>query len=302
MGENTHISWADHTFNPWMGCTKVSPACDGCYAEAMMDHRYGRVKWGNNPRVRTGPNNWNEPRRWARKAREAGTRPFVFCASLADVFDNQVDPQWRVDLFSLMDQTPELIYLLLTKRPQNIVKMCADAGRLPRNAALGTTTEDQTRADINIPALLHAASSLKPLFTFVSIEPILGPIDLTKWLWGRDEPCQLCPGDADCGCGYQTRDRLSGETPLDWVITGGETDQGEHTARPADPEWIRSLRDQCENADVPFHHKQWGSWHSDALRYTTLDGVCPPPDMKIGPKKSGRKLDGIIHDARPRVA
>jgi hypothetical protein len=116
MGEQSKIEWTDHTFNPWIGCTKVSPACDNCYAEAMMDKRYGRVTWGaGEDRQKTSPSNWKLPYKWDRQAMASGTRPFVFCASLADVFDNEVDPLWRRQLFALIDDTPSLIWLLLTK-------------------------------------------------------------------------------------------------------------------------------------------------------------------------------------------
>ncbi len=138
MAENSAISWTRHTWNPWIGCSKVSPACDGCYAEAMMDKRYGRVEWGGpgqgaGTRSRTSALTWNDPFRWQRQAEKDGDRPFVFCASLADIFDNQVDPQWRADAFEVMRKTPRLVYLLLTKRPQLIVKLADAAGGLPAN-------------------------------------------------------------------------------------------------------------------------------------------------------------------------
>jgi Protein of unknown function (DUF5131) len=129
MVENTKIEWCDHTFNPWIGCQKVSPGCDRCYAEKMMDHRYGKVQWGpHGKRKRTSDDYWKQPHRWAKAARESGTRPRVFCASLADVFDNKAPEGARPDLFRLIRATPELDWLLLTKRPQNIVKMRQHAG------------------------------------------------------------------------------------------------------------------------------------------------------------------------------
>ena len=286
MAENSGISWTRHTWNPWMGCTKVSPACDGCYAEALMDKRYGKVQWGNAPRVRTGAHTWNDPLRWQRQAEKDGDRPFVFCASLADIFDNQVDPQWRADAFEVMRKTPRLVYLLLTKRPQLIVKLTDAAGGLPANAAIGATMEDQKRADINLPALAIANQELNPLFTFGSFEPLLGPIII---------PRQLMP---------------------DWIITGGETDQGGHKARPTHPDWFRSLRDQAAAAGAAFHHKQNGEWlawgqkldngnenflsfgkHSD--RYQHISGEIV---SKVGKKLSGRTIDGVTHDAFPEVA
>lgn len=259
-----------------MGCTKVSPACDGCYAEALMDKRYSKVQWGpHGERVRTGAHTWNDPFRWQRQAERDGDRPFVFCASLADIFDNQVDPQWRSDAFDVMSSTPNLVYLLLTKRPQNIIKLSQAAGGLPGNAAIGITVEDQKRANINVPALIEAKSICRPLFSFLSCEPLLGPIDLYQMIHA-----------------------------IDWVITGGETDQGGHKARPTHPDWFRSLRDQCAAAGVPFHHKQNGEWVSvsevagSGAHFKFEDGATV---RRIGKKLSGRTIDGVTHDAFPEV-
>lgn len=300
MGEYTAISWCDHTFNPWIGCTKVSPACDGCYAEAMMDKRYGRVQWGApgqgvGTRERTSPGNWSKPRAWARKAAKERTRPFVFCSSLADVFDNQVPVEWRMDLFMLIRQTPNLVWLLLTKRPQNIVKLFEQTGfhEWPGNAAIGTTVEDQERADINVPALLEAKKRLDPAFAFLSCEPLLGPLDLVQV---RRTPPLGSMTALPCE---------SGGTYLDWVITGGETDQGGHKARPTNPEWFRSLRDQCAFHHVPFHHKQNGEWVSvseveaEGEHYTFPTGQTV---RRAGKAKAGRTIDGVEHNARPEVA
>src|SRR5690348_7136536 len=128
MAENSKIEWTDHTFNPWIGCQHVSRGCDHCYAETMMDRRYGRVTWGpNGERQRTSNRYWRQPLRWNEQAseyeRQHGRRPRVFCASLADVFDNKVPPEWRKDLFDLIRSSWRLDWLLLTKRPQNIAKM-----------------------------------------------------------------------------------------------------------------------------------------------------------------------------------
>lgn len=260
-----------------------------------MDHRFGKVKWNNNPRVRTSAKVWNDPYRWQKQAVKDGTRPFVFCASLADIFDNQVDPAWRAEAFKVMRETPNLVYLLLTKRPQNIVKLAEAAGGLPANAAIGATIEDQKRADINVPALLEASLDLwraetQPLFTFLSCEPLLGPVDLTTF-HGAD----IYKVDALRGrIFYEVRggriDPLRVNHAIyqriDWVITGGETDQGQHKARPSHPDWFRSLRDQCAAAGVPYHHKQNGEF---------LDGI------RVGKAKSGRMLECVIHDAFPEV-
>ncbi|PWJ81560.1 protein gp37 [Pseudaminobacter salicylatoxidans] len=331
MGEITAISWCDATFNPWIGCTKVSPACDGCYAEALMDKRYGRVQWGapgkgNGTRVRTSPGNWSKPKAWDRKAAASGKRPFVFCSSLADVFDNQVPVEWRRDLFDLIRATPNLTWLLLTKRPQLIVRLYEEAQRLkedgtrwtstlprersawPRNAAIGTTIEDQERAELNEPHLLYATDRLKPAFNFLSCEPLLGP--LMPWT-----PTILA----------RTMDLIGhADVPsIDWVITGGETDQGMHKARPSHPSWFRAIRDRCAAAGVPFHHKQNGEWiakgwehHGSKLHLTLAGKVINKADCdknrdfpgmglieieKVGKHRAGRLLDGVEHNARPKV-
>lgn len=344
MGQNTKIEWCDHTFNPWIGCTKVSPACDHCYAEAMMDHRLGRVQWGpHGKRERTSAANWKKPLAWNRAAQKAGTRPFVFCASLADVFDNQVPKEWRRDLFALIRKTPNLIWLLLTKRPQNIGKMLSDFGGLPRNVALGTSAGTQVEADRNIPALLNAAYMLAPAFLFLSAEPLLEALDLRSFL----DPC---PRWCKRGCTASGDEECAKALPLiDWVIVGGESGK---EARPVHPDWVRSLRSQCADAETPFFFKQWGEWKAvgqmaadeyaplyksnrkarghedqadiDDIYGTTCkvpclclrvdgrhcdelapmawrQGTVPQLGFRIGKDKSGRVLDGVVHDAFPHV-
>lgn len=227
--ENSKIEWTDHTFNPWIGCTKVSPACDGCYAENLMDHRYGRVTWGaGEDRVRTAPANWRKPLAWDSAAALEEENTYVFCASLADVFDNEVDPLWRRDLFDLIEKTPNLTWLLLTKRIGNVLKM-TDPERgcrmMPDNVAIGATIANQEEYDRDRRKLDEVNYACGPRFTFGSFEPLLGPVILDK------------------------------HAP-DWIITGGETDQGPHKARHTDPAWFRSLRDQCAELKRSFFMKQ----------------------------------------------
>lgn len=345
MGEQTAISWCDHTFNPWIGCTKIAPACDGCYAAHLMDTRLGRVKW-DGPPVRTSAGNWYQPLKWNEAAAYGNSsrrKPFVFCASLADVFDNQADPAWRADLFELIRNTPYLVWLLLTKRPQNIIKMSiaatddADGPALPRNAAIGTTCEDQEHADINLLHLRLAKLTLNPAFAFVSIEPMLGPIDLTCIPWPKFRP--RFPENDDISDGFDALRYAPGN--LDWVITGGETDQGAHKARPTHPQWFRDIRDQCAAAGVPYHHKQNGEWlpacwtddamedaiytarderHPEATRRCKVENSVMHSDgslhdhnepmafisgamsiFKVGKRRSGRTIDGVTHDAFPEV-
>ena len=179
MGENSNIEWCDHTFNPWLGCTKISAACDHCYAEAWSK-RAGSPELWQGQRRRTSAANWRQPYKWNAKAATEGKRARVFCASLADVFDNQADPAWRDDLWQIIQRTPWLDWLLLTKRPQNIAKMLPMGwgGGWP-NVWLGTTCEEQEVADRNISHLLATPAAVR----FVSAEPLLGAIDFTKVYW-----------------------------------------------------------------------------------------------------------------------
>lgn len=304
MAAETGISWADATFNPWIGCTRISPACDGCYAAALMgtEGRHKRADWGEpgkgaGTRSRTGAKNWNDPMRWDRKAERDGTRPFVFCASLADVFDVEVEADWRGDLFDLIRQTPNLVWLLLTKRPQMIGRLwfkAAATGGWPANAAIGTTVEDRKRL-VNLTHLQEADRFIRqhsetgPAFLFASFEPLLEDLgDLSAWFRG--------PGR------------------IDWAITGGETSQGKHRARPQHPAWFRSIRDQAVAAGVAYQHKQNGEWVQTAANEGTWPVDAPGhirmncdgsrsaegwPMQRVGKDHAGRLLDGRTWDERP---
>ncbi len=221
MGENSKIEWCDATFNPWIGCTKVSPACDNCYAVALAT-RYRWVKWGaGEPRKRTAQANWLKPIAWNKAAAAAGVRKRVFCASLADVFDAEVSDDWRDELFAYVVMAcPSLDFLMLTKRPQVAKKWVAEHG-LPDNVWLGTTVENQTMAELRIPILLSIPAKVR----FLSCEPLLGELTMRpEWMLG-----------------------------LDWIICGGESGPG---ARMMQHWWARHLRDQCNAAGVHFFMKQ----------------------------------------------
>jgi protein gp37 len=224
MAENSKIEWTDHTFNPWMGCTKVSPACDFCYAEATMDHRYHKVTWGpHGERVRTSPENWKKPRAWNKKAKAAGERPRVFSASLADWLDNKAPQKWREDFAELIEDTPDMDWLLLTKRPENYRKL-APWSVPPKNVWLGVSAENQDYYDHRWPILREIPATVR----FISYEPALGPL--------------LIP----LGVGLP-----------DWIICGGESKQGKnHTPRVMEPSWARNLRNDCERAGIAFFMKQ----------------------------------------------
>jgi protein gp37 len=312
--KDSAIEWTDHTFNPWIGCTKVSPGCANCYAETLMDTRMGRVRWGKgNPRQRTSAAYWRQPLTWNSQAalfmqcragcrwqakhvdqegfcpvcgdpESSSARPRVFCASLADWLDDEVPIEWLADLLDLIRRTPNLDWLLLTKRPQNWDLRVGDAcswmsplgpyaetkkwlyrwlGGLerenhvpPANVWIGTSVEDQARAKQRIPSLLRIPARVR----FLSMEPLLGPVDLVE----------ACGGAAI-------------SSRLDWLIVGGESGPN---ARPMHPNWARSIRDQCKAAGVAFFFKQWGEHDHRTIR--------------MGKKLAGRLLDGVEHNEFPR--
>lgn len=260
MTANSKIEWTDHTFNPWIGCTKVSPACDHCYAEVSTPSRALGVAWGPHAeRRRTSVGNWAMPKRWNAQAEafqaQHGRRQRVFCASLADVFDNAVDREWRDDLATLILDTPNLDWLLLTKRIGNAGEMLGEMflDGPPDNIWLGATIATQEEADRDIPKLLAVPAAKR----FLSMEPLLSAVDLTPHLWGPTKLCDDCTKDADCMCGYVPRGKFGNDASLHWVIAGGESGAN---ARPMHPDWARSLRDQCQAAGVSFFFKQWGEW------------------------------------------
>ena len=207
MTTNTNIEWADDTFNPWYGCQKFSPGCEFCYAEHDADHPFHLVQWGpHGERRRASRATWKNPFRFAAMARASGKRRRVFCASWGDVFDNRVPPSWRADLFELIRATPDLDWLLLTKRPENMQRMLPpDWNDGWPHVWLGTTAEDQTYFDRRWPILNATAAAVR----FISYEPALGPL------------------------------RIAGAGMPDWVICGGES--GTH-GRMMDPAWARALR------------------------------------------------------------
>lgn len=273
MAENSKIEWTDHTFNPWEGCQKVGPGCDHCYAETRNARFAGgqAVNWGSGaPRRRTSAANWRKPLAWNRDAgvfyAQHGRRQRVFCSSLADVFDNAVDPAWRRDLFDLIEMTPNLDWLLLTKRIGNVVRMLPTHDWAARgNVWLGATIVNQAEADRDIPKLLAVPAHRR----FLSMEPLLGPVDLET----------ACEGaGVDRGKTWTTSDdpqqllralRYGDTARLDWVIVGGESGAD---ARPMNPLWVSSLRDQCNAAGVPFLFKQWGEWGRAGVRQSGQPG------------------------------
>ncbi|HEX9950300.1 MAG TPA: phage Gp37/Gp68 family protein [Rubricoccaceae bacterium] len=342
MAENSNIEWTDHTFNPWRGCDKVSPGCDHCYAETLSKRNPAVLGiWGKDgARPVAAEAYWKQPEKWNRQAEAEGVRRRVFCLSLGDVFeyrDDLVEPRLR--LFDLIRRTPHLDWLLLSKRPKNIRLLLSAAryqayydchftetegrstlyqwllewegGNPPANVWLGTSVEDQERAEQRVPALLKVPAAVR----FLSCEPLLGPVNLDAWLTSI-EPGTL--GDDYDGNLYRVPDNQG----IDWVIVGGESGHG---ARPMHPDWARSLRDQCEVADVALFFKQWGEWYPYNGADETLDRFAARPDVavsqtgalwsnctaadlhtygltemiRLGKKEAGNLLDGIAHKAFP---
>jgi protein gp37 len=285
MGMNSKIEWTHHTFNPWWGCVRVSPACKYCYADSWAK-RLGIEAWGpTSERKFFTDSHWREPIKWNKDAELAGDRRRVFCASMGDVFENRRDldaPRER--LWSLIESTPNLDWLLLTKRIHHVKRLAPWGGKWPKNVWLGTSTEKQNWLEKRVEHLLMHDVVVR----FISAEPLLGPLVVSPWLANS---CSTVGG-------------------INWVIAGGES--GTH-ARSMNPAWAASLRDQCRAANVPFHFKQWGHWAPEEIvkegfsaraeRIEVVGGSGQLIRMvKIGKAKSGRTLDGITWDQFPQVA
>lgn len=275
MATNSKIEWTTHTFNPWIGCTEVSPGCAHCYARDMMERRYHRVQWGaGQPRSRTTADYWKQPARWQRQAQANGQRERVFCASLADWLDDEVPIDWLADLLKLIETTPHLDWLLLTKRIEHwsnrlqaVSRLTHDGatlastwleGNAPVNVWLGTTVEGQQQANDRIPMLLKIPTTLR----FLSCEPLLEAINIRQ--------CLPTVAEANGTCGLEPN-------RLHWIICGGESGK---EARTFDLQWARSLREQCQAAGVAFFFKQTGAHAIDSSQLHSVQRS--PQDPKGG--------------------
>ena len=280
MGRNSAIEWTHHTFNPWWGCAKVSTACEHCYAESWAK-RVGHSVWGRGASRRFfGDRHWSEPLQWNREAAAEGIRKRVFCASMGDVFEPRKDLEGqRERLWDVIARTERLDWLLVTNRPWHVLSMVPWKGNWPDNVWLGVTVENQRCAERRIPLLVQVPAHTR----FLSCEPLLGNVDLSRWV-------QLSQR-GEC-------------YPVDWVIAGGESGP---LARPLNPEWARSLRDQCIKGGIAFHFKQWGHWapiHDPASAPSSLitfvgDGEEETAMVAVGKKNAGRLLDGRRWDEFP---
>ncbi|KAK6031663.1 phage protein Gp37/Gp68 [Ostertagia ostertagi] len=296
MAELTEIEWADRTQNDWVGCQHAGPGCDNCFAEAFNKRFGGGVapNWGPGaPRKRTALGNRKRPFRWNRLHQqffaEHGRRQRIFASSLSDVFDNQVPFEWFADLFRTIELTPNLDWLVLTKRIGNVQEAYRKLDLMlhgtPRtdtrsNVWLGITVVDQAEATRDIPKLLKIPARVR----FLSVEPMLGPIVIPVHILRQ----------------------------LDWVIVGGESGRGLNI-RAVNPEWVRSLKDQCAAAGVPFLFKQWGQYcFPEQMPVSVRDELQKKlgrayeraigRPYRIGKEKAGRQLDGMTYDEFPLIS
>jgi protein gp37 len=254
MGKETGIAWANSTFNPWLGCAKISEACDRCYAETMVTGRMGKPNWGKDaPRTRTSVSYWKQPFKWDKDAAAAGIKSRVFCGSLCDIAEDRSDlDPIRADLWPIMEQTKNLIYLMLTKRPALLTKIVPPSWlkNWPENVWPGTTAENQFWYDHRRPLLMKVPSRIH----WFSLEPLLGPINL------RFD---------------------NNEGSADWFIVGGESGKG---SRPMEAEWIRSIRSQVETHGKAFFFKQKGEILAKTMGCTARKGDDPsewPEEFRV---------------------
>ena len=276
VGENSAIEWTDHTFNPWWGCTKVSPGCDNCYAEAFANRLMPGAHLWDGGRRTFGAKHWAGPIKWNRKAEKEGTRPRVFCSSMADVFDKDGPMRERLDLWDLIEDTPHLDWLLLTKRVGNVPKLLPEPWmEIPApNVWLGITVVNQEEADRDIPKLLRVPAAVR----FLSCEPLLEMISLDhEWLcseyFTHSEDCRddLCALNGDY---HSCVGKVVQQPAIDWIIAGGESGPG---ARPMNPDWPLYLKSQCEFPGTAFFMKQG----SQANWPTFKDFNTFPPELQV---------------------
>jgi protein gp37 len=288
VADRSAIEWTDATWNPVTGCTKVSPGCDHCYAERIHERFHGKGSFATIVRSEPKlflPFGWRKPRR-------------VFVNSMADLFHDAVPDEYIAHVWSVMARTPQHTYQILTKRHGRMRALLnrpsfrdnlahwTPAWPLP-NVWLGVSVENQRWADIRLDALALTPAAVR----WISAEPLLGRIDLSAWLVDHGDP-----------------DRPYG-IPIDWVVVGGESGPG---ARPMHPDWARLLRDQCAAASVPFMFKQWGEWvapnHMPDDTFMSWDCEHGADDCdrdqpwRVGKKRAGRLLDGVLHNAYPVVS
>lgn len=335
MGADTKIGWCHDTFNAWIGCAKVSPACKHCYAAdntfTRVQRAQGRELWGvDADRHFFKEKHWREPLKWNRDAEKAGERRRVLCGSMMDVLELHSLSAINVDmnlarrrLFALIHETPWLDWLLLTKRPENFAECFPEwVDGCPPNVWFGTTVENQEYADLRIPHLLKIPARIR----FLSCEPILGSIDLSRWIKRvdhckdcgtensptKEDRCPSCQSDSGListwgegqaerfhsGERYESAASLERDDgpALHWVIAGGESGANH---REHQLEHSRSLRDQCKAAGVAYFFKQLGEKPTEQTG-DIESGTLAKRRLPIEPRSKGEKLEEIPEDLRIR--
>lgn len=330
MAENSKIEWTHHTANLWWGCTKVHSGCDHCYAETLSK-RWDFKVWGNDNPRREINSVWKDLHRFQKLAAAKGEIHRVFVGSMMDIFEKSMPLQKptmvgkviahetgmiRSYFFEeIIPNSPNLLFLLLTKRPSNINKYIPESWKAnpPKNVLFGTSPANQETADILIPQLLQVNGG-----KFLSCEPLLGAIDMSKYLCehfiketGPETNVFFCDK-----CGAHDNDKNLYLEYIDWIIVGGESG---HNARPMHRKWVQDIRRQCENAAVPFFFKQWGEWVTPGqFDYDGRDckesvvRIAPRGDnsfdlredlpvFKVGKKAAGHLLDGKEHFNFPNI-
>ena len=318
MGDKTKIEWTEATWNPVTGCTKVSQGCKNCYAErdfARLRH-LPAYKWRAFTDVACHTERLTQPLRWKRPRK-------IFVNSMSDLFHDDVPDEFIDQVFAIMAICGHHTFQVLTKRPERMREYLKDlhSGRqrvmsirqstadflalaidkrsaiifpLP-NVWLGVSVEDQQTADERIPLLLQTPAAVR----WVSAEPLLGPMDLCKWVYNRDAAISRAMNGPMACNRDQAEDAIP--RPIDWVVVGGESGP---KARPMHPDWARSIRDQCKAAGVPFLFQQWGEWAPNCL--CGREKICktfdrPSPGnpgvmFRCGKRAAGRLLDEVLHD------
>jgi protein gp37 len=312
MAESTEISWTDHTLNLWWGCAKVHAGCDHCYAEAFA-HRYGHEIWGPKAPRKASKSAFRDVLKFQKKAAADGVVRRVFVGSMMDIFEKpfplidskgnalpETTGHLRTRFFEeVVPQCPNLLFLLLTKRPGNILKYIPEDWKdtPPANVMYGTSVVDQATADDMIPKLLEV-----PGRRFLSMEPLIGPVSFrwAKWIDRTERKPEW---------------HLEGLWGIDWVIVGGESGHG---ARPMRPQWAKDIRDQCAETETPFHFKQWGEWieHCQAIEMFNAQSRSLPIMARLGYRsmqlegetlwrfgkhEAGNLLDGKLYQDVPTI-
>lgn len=355
MAARSAIEWTDASVNFWWGCTEVGPGCQHCYARALDARFGGGVHWGVGAprrkikgaaallhRLDNGYSEWaadafcrrENARAFGLAVPNVGDRRRVFIQSMSDLFDLEVPIEWFAEGWQLIETCDRLAIQIVTKRVSAVEKRLTAIGRTiwPQHAGLIVTVVNQDEADRDIPRLLALKARLGIPWVGLSIEPMLGPIDLRQIRIAAEPHAQthdaLSGHSSDTPWGYIATKRQDpfGRGRVDWVIAGGES--GPH-ARPMHPDWARSLRDQCAAAGVPFFFKQWGEWREaqaddefdtskgrlnkpPAFIVNPCDGTVHcflPPDadprcramIKVGKRAAGRLLDGREHNDMPKA-